>query len=409
MAYIEPKGKVWLCKNVPLNPSYEDTMTWNSIEEQINYFIGKTKWSSEKYTPIKERQGVLRFNGAVNKFYDCNYMMFENDNFYNTEYNWGEEKYNRLAPKKYFFAFITNVEYVNPETTLIHFQLDVMQSWFFEIEWERSLIEREHVKDDSLYANLEPEDIQVNERIAYSKEFNLSQFFGDRILVTGFTENPNNIEVSSGGSALGNFKVPYSPYTSYPTIQEITIPNVKQVNTIYNISTSNGSALGNASYSVEGKCFWVDASIEEFTFYLKSQVTVDNEQTDLHTYFITATKGEVWVFRGFELEEAITGEKDEVIYNFTQDAPNIGFGLLDGYKIKECGYDDSLSGERYIIDWTPAYVIGKATPRITFYVPKEVTTFSFQLEYYTTWILQNTYVIQASKNSEGVWEYLDIT
>ena len=58
MAYIEPKGKVWLCKNVPLNPSYEDTMTWNSREEQINYFIGKTKWSSEKYTPIKERQGV---------------------------------------------------------------------------------------------------------------------------------------------------------------------------------------------------------------------------------------------------------------------------------------------------------------------------------------------------------------
>ena len=378
MAYIEPKGKVWLCKNVPLNPSYEDTMTWNSIEEQINYFIGKTKWSSEKYTPIKERQGVLRFNGAVNKFYDCNYMMFENDNFYNTEYNWGEEKYNRLAPKKYFFAFITNVEYINPETTLIHFQLDVMQTWFFEIEWERSLIEREHVKDDSLYANLEPENIQVNERIPYSNDFRMSSYLGERVLIAGFTENPNEIEADGGGSILGNIEVKYSPYESYPNLTKSTQPNVVDAFNVSNIALTSGASLSVGTYTYGVNSFFIDASVTEFKFSVnvsRFNQILGGETIYNRFFYVTAklTEGN-WVFSGYETTKENIPTEDETLvevkYNWTLNPPIKGVTLYNNFNITD------LNSQ---IKWKTEYVISGVSNEVYFYVPSVTTNFTFKL------------------------------
>lgn len=410
MAYIEPTGKMWLCKDVPLNPSYEDTMTWNSIDEQRNYFISKTKWSSVKYTPIKERQGVLRVNGSVNKFYDCNYLMFENDNFYNPEYNWGEEKYNLLAPKKLFFAFITNVEYVNPETTLIHFQLDVMQTWWFEIEWERSLIEREHVKDDSLYANLEPENITVNERIPYSNDFNLSTEIGERILIAGFTENPNLIEGATGG-ILGDINIPYSPYTNYPEI--VKENSIRYSYTIDKIAAMSGVNLASASYDNSTSSFYVDATIKSFTFYLN--VTAFNNVTLFYSknYYITAgiregTQNE-WFFNGYEVNQEDLPEEElvEVKYDWRKNAPNIDLSttnVSDYYIIPATG-----------TKWKAEYKILGFGSSSTFYVPEDFTTFTFRLD--TTELRQEiinnktsivkhnvTYVITADK-IDNAWVY----
>lgn len=402
MAYIEPSGKMWICKNIPLNHSYEDTMTWTSLQQQVNYFMGKTKWSSVKYTPIKERQGVLRVNGAVNKYYDCNYLVFLNDNFYNPEDIFTMDQYNNVAPKKYFFAFITNVEYLNPETTLIYFEIDVMQTWFFEIKWERSLIEREHVRDDSLYANLEPENIQVNERIPYSKDFNTSTYLGNRVLVIGFTENPENIEGETGGSVLGNIKVPYSPYVQYPNIEQIDALNVNQFYKVYDIGLTGGSNLGNASYAVPGKHFWVDASIDSFTFYLDYELSIPGAPNDTQktSYYITATKTEgVWSFTGYEIK--IDSTKEEVKYNFTMDAPEVDFGILENYDLK--AYIEPINET---IDWKPNYVFGVPSPAITFYVPNNIDEFIIELKVNFLGMEQSNNKVLAYKTNNK-WSFIN--
>ena len=39
MSIIQPNGKIWLCKNVPLNPSMSDTLYFLSESDRYNYFI----------------------------------------------------------------------------------------------------------------------------------------------------------------------------------------------------------------------------------------------------------------------------------------------------------------------------------------------------------------------------------
>lgn len=77
--------------------------------------------------------------------YNCNYMMFQNR-------AWGT---------KWFYAFITSVEYVNNECALIRFEIDVMQTWFFEAQLKQCYVEREHATSDNPGDSLTVEPIDI--------------------------------------------------------------------------------------------------------------------------------------------------------------------------------------------------------------------------------------------------------
>ena len=57
---------------------------------------------------------------------------------------------NNNYTNKWFYAFITNMQYENNGTTLISIATDVWQTWQFDITWKQSFIEREmiDVQDD---------------------------------------------------------------------------------------------------------------------------------------------------------------------------------------------------------------------------------------------------------------------
>ena len=204
MAYIEPQTKVWICTGVPLTPAYDDTLTFENKQKQAEYFMAKAQWVSTRFSVLKEKQGVLRMEGNVNKFYNCNYMIFLNENFTN----------------KYFYAFITDVEYINPETTFVYFSLDVMQTWLFDFQIERSLVEREHVEDDTVFKHLEPEGIECNELLAFDVQ-TFDQYIGTKMMVIGTTVNPQEYE--PGAVTRFYFDLNFSGWT----ISDIDIEAVK--------------------------------------------------------------------------------------------------------------------------------------------------------------------------------------
>ena len=178
MAYIQPTSNIYILKDVPLNPSYDDTITFNNTEAQFNYFSNFAKFQLDNYSVVREKLNTLKVEGDIGRYYDVNYMIFQNNNF----------------SDKWFYAFIVRVEYLNPNTTLITFKLDVMQSWMFDYTILPSLVEREHVRDDSLYANIENEGIEVNERIAFDNPINFEPYIGQKMLVIGSTEDPYNMQ-----------------------------------------------------------------------------------------------------------------------------------------------------------------------------------------------------------------------
>lgn len=64
---------------------------------------------------------------------------------------------------KWFYAFITKMEYANNNMTRIEIVTDVWQTWQFDIEFKESFIEREmiNVSDDIPGSNLLPEGLET--------------------------------------------------------------------------------------------------------------------------------------------------------------------------------------------------------------------------------------------------------
>lgn len=145
---MTPITSVKILKNVPLDSTYKDTLDFSSVSAQTSYFTGKTKYTFTNLTPIR-LQNTIRVPVVADNLYDCNYIAFQNANFYN----------------KWFYAFITGIRFVNINMSEIEFELDVMQTWWFDFTVKPSFVEREHVNNDAIGANLVEENLEIGEYI----------------------------------------------------------------------------------------------------------------------------------------------------------------------------------------------------------------------------------------------------
>lgn len=145
--YIEPNTIIRILKNVPLDNTYKHTIFFpkDNISVQTNYFFGLTKYLLTDQTFQRVRKGVMRVQVKAEDLYDCNYIMFQNANF----------------SSKWFYAFITGVEYVNNIVSEITYEIDVMQTWFYECTLQECYVEREHSTSDSIGSNIVAEPVDL--------------------------------------------------------------------------------------------------------------------------------------------------------------------------------------------------------------------------------------------------------
>lgn len=147
--YIEPNTNIRILHNVPLDNTYEHTIYFDSASAQSSYFAGLAKYDLAKYSYQRVQRGWSRVGIKADSLYDCNYMMFQNTSF----------------GSKWFYAFITSVEYVNNVTSEIHFEIDVMQTWFFDYHFNRTFVAREHIERDLIGSNILPEPVKIGEYV----------------------------------------------------------------------------------------------------------------------------------------------------------------------------------------------------------------------------------------------------
>ena len=112
---IEPNTTIRVLHDVPLDNTYNDTIYFSSLSAQLSFFNSKTKFSLNDYT-YQRNDEALMIGINSEKLYDCNYIMYQNTAFGN----------------KWFYAFITSVTYVNNDTSRITFEIDDIQTWFFD-------------------------------------------------------------------------------------------------------------------------------------------------------------------------------------------------------------------------------------------------------------------------------------
>lgn len=150
--YIEPSTDIRILKRIPLDNSYRNTLYFANQTEQANYFMDQTKHILNNQTYQRVNKGMCRVGIKVEHLYDCNYMMFRNTEFGN----------------KWFYAFITKVEYINNTVSEITFEIDVMQTWLPDVDYafKECFIEREHSETDVIGENLVPEQLELGEYVA---------------------------------------------------------------------------------------------------------------------------------------------------------------------------------------------------------------------------------------------------
>lgn len=130
---IQPDTNVRILK-CPLTLDNKNQLTFISKEAQETYFLSLPYIELEK-CQYQRKDNIIRFPAHIDSILEYNYVMYQNDNY----------------SDKWFYAFITNMEYYSDNTTYITIATDVWQTWQFDIIFKQSFIEREHIaKSDDL-------------------------------------------------------------------------------------------------------------------------------------------------------------------------------------------------------------------------------------------------------------------
>jgi len=131
MATVPLSGtNIRLMSGVPFNNDYKNTRWFDTVSQQTSYFLSKPVTYTENDHTFQRIEGrhFVKVNKSIDELWGTNYMMFQNSN-YNT---------------KWFYGFVTKLEYVQRNMTYVHFQIDVFQTWKFEMNFKPSYVVREH-------------------------------------------------------------------------------------------------------------------------------------------------------------------------------------------------------------------------------------------------------------------------
>lgn len=221
--FIEPNSLIRLISNCPLDNTYEHTLYWDSISAQTTYFESIAKHRLDKYSYQNYTSGVMKVNLPAEQLYDCNYLMFQNTSF----------------GSKWFYAFVKSVEYVNNVTTEIRYEMDVMQTWFFDYKLGECFIDREHSSTDVIGENTIPENLEKGPYIVTAQT---QQLAGDLYVYLMATEPAEDAGVAVPPSVMGGFPQPCYIY-KLGKVSEFTGSAISAIIGWYSANGKNDSVI----------------------------------------------------------------------------------------------------------------------------------------------------------------------
>lgn len=142
---------VFFCSIPELDINYNNTVNFKNSTNQVNWFMKKAKYSMVDCTYLRKERS-LTIDKYIDDCMNYNYCMWNNGT-------------------RWEYFFIINKEYVTENSTKLTLKLDVLQTYYFDINFTKieSFIEREHCYrfdnngDVQLDNLLEQEDIEVGE------------------------------------------------------------------------------------------------------------------------------------------------------------------------------------------------------------------------------------------------------
>lgn len=279
MSYITPDGTIQLFKNIPLAPDNENTLYFATTAAKDSFFDGLQNndgyslGSFDNCTYSREQRGFVRIGTQIGSVYNATYMRFKNTSFEN----------------KWFYAFVTSVEYISNKTVQINYTLDHMLTYMGDFSLKDCFIERETVANDKVGKNILDEGLEIgsyiNEDVFFFNSTNTA-----KIVVC--VADPS--DMGSGDGLAGNI---YNPaiLKSFDTaaaantyITQLVNANlgdnilgVFMIPTVYNDAVTSTSHAGVSNYAITKPRTNVDGFVPQnnkLFVYPYKRLLVDNNE-----------------------------------------------------------------------------------------------------------------------------------
>lgn len=147
---ITPDTNLTLIK-LPIELDSNNQLTFLNATAQHTYFDGLTGNLDVENFTYQRKDSVIRYPAHMDTIINYNYCMYQNENYGN----------------KWFYAFITDMKYINDNMTEIYISTDIWQTWQFDITLNPMFVDREIVAkaDDTFGANRVDEGLELGEHL----------------------------------------------------------------------------------------------------------------------------------------------------------------------------------------------------------------------------------------------------
>lgn len=389
MPVITPQTDVYLLK-VPLEIDNTNQLTFANQTAQFNYFNSLPKLTVDNFT-YQRKDGTIRFGANFDDLVEYNYVMYRNDAY----------------SSKWFYAFITNKEYLNDNVTALSIKTDVWQTWQFDLTYKPVFVEREHVNDDTVGIHTVPEGLEIGEYeivdLRNSPLWETSAPYQDWMVCFVVTKYPRDITSINGESTnIGGVFTSLKFFATKPSnvakamidiynndsgTTADAIKNVYMIPTCcVNIDWTTGNlATGGSPTTVDGHAMY-----PIYNYYESNEYKLQQPQVLAEDYTPVNKKLLSYPYSYFYVTNKV-GE--DIVYHY-EDFP---FENMDGNNYRTMTYQKSivpsasLSAKLYFTNYksysdTAAYGTKMYNYGVNF---SKVPVCAWTTDYYTNWLTQN--------------------
>lgn len=191
-------SEIILCKDIKLDRNYNNVLDYT--EEQMVALCRQNQIaSSNSYSFIRPTNNI--YSGfTYSQCLQANYIAFKNPDYSN----------------KWFFAFIDDVIYKSNKNTEIRYTVDAWATWFSYWTKKNCFILRQHVNDDTVGSNTQPEPVDLGKAMVVEGEtdkiynsFSLCALIGSRKDEDVLGTLKNGIYNALGGEYSANLDANY--------------------------------------------------------------------------------------------------------------------------------------------------------------------------------------------------------
>lgn len=195
MSTFVPTGTIELIRNVDIDSSYTHQYYFESELAQATFFSGKVFATLSNSTYQRKNSNTIHVPYEMDTIADCKYLRWKNTNYSN----------------KWYYAFVVAIDYINPGVSQITYELDVYQTFLFNMVWKQSFVEREHTqrwttdtKSNTIpVINTEPEGLEYGSEYRILTEKKLEQIPDVGWVVFGSTKLPTSVPRQIGTMPTG--------------------------------------------------------------------------------------------------------------------------------------------------------------------------------------------------------------